>query len=223
MANSSKKWGLYVFRLTAILAFFTLAALISTKLVYFFGVVNAKMNGMLIWVVGGMVALGHLSADFVSGMVHFLCDNFGSEKTPLIGKYFIKEFRTHHTDPEDITRHGFVETNGSNCFVALPIFIFALVVLNFESRFGYLLATYFLFLSMSVFATNQIHKWAHTENLQGFPVILQKARLIISPKNHNVHHAAPYDKYYCITTGWLNPLLAKIGFFEKLYNLLKRC
>jgi hypothetical protein len=38
----------------------------------------------------------------------------------------------------------------------------------------------------------------------------QNCGLILSRKNHGVHHRPPFDKYYCITTGWLNPVLAYI-------------
>jgi ubiquitin-conjugating enzyme E2 variant len=29
-----------------------------------------------------------------------------------------------------------------------------------------------------------------------------------------LHHAAPYSTHYCITTGWVNPLLVRTGFFR---------
>ena len=44
--------------------------------------------------------------------------------------------------------------------------------------------------------------------------LLQRAGLILSPEHHVVHHTAPRDKYYCITVGWMNPLLDKIHFFR---------
>lgn len=39
-------------------------------------------------------------------------------------------------------------------------------------------------------------------------------------QHHDVHHTAPFDKYYCITTGWLNWPLTKIGFFKGLEKLV---
>jgi ubiquitin-conjugating enzyme E2 variant len=42
---------------------------------------------------------------------------------------------------------------------------------------------------------------------------LQRARLILSPEHHAIHHAAPQDKYYCITVGWMNPVLERLRFF----------
>jgi len=40
--------------------------------------------------------------------------------------------------------------------------------------------------------------------------------LILSRKDHAIHHRNPFDKYYCITNGWLNPVLANIGFWRSL-------
>lgn len=31
---------------------------------------------------------------------------------------------------------------------------------------------------------------------------LQRCRLILSKKHHDIHHASPYDTYYCITAGF---------------------
>ena len=72
------------------------------------------------------------------------------------------------------------------------------------------------FTALFVFCTNQFHKWAHTKNPAGWVRLLQRAGLILSPEHHAVHHAAPRDKYYCITVGWMNPLLDKIRFFRFL-------
>ncbi len=37
-----------------------------------------------------------------------------------------------------------------------------------------------------------------------------------------VHHTAPRDKYYCITVGWMNPVLDKIRFFRFLEWAISR-
>jgi ubiquitin-conjugating enzyme E2 variant len=70
------------------------------------------------------------------------------------------------------------------------------------------------FTALFVFCTNQFHKWAHMKTPPPWIRMLQRAHLILSPEHHVVHHTAPRDKYYCITVGWMNPLLDKIQFFR---------
>lgn len=71
-------------------------------------------------VVGFIVA--QFLVDYVSGMLHWACDTWGRFETPIVGSTLIRSFRMHHVDPQDITRHGFVETNASSCY-PMPLFI----------------------------------------------------------------------------------------------------
>lgn len=159
---------------------------------------------------------GYIFADFLSGFVHFLGDTFGSETTPIIGAAFVQPFRKHHTDPEDITKHGFVETNGHNCLVSIPVMmimahvLFKYVVVSAAAGFAFA-TSYFLILG--VFLTNQFHKWAHLKRAPAPIRFLQRTRLILSPAHHKIHHTSPYTRYFCITTGWLNFTLDRLFFF----------
>ena len=64
--------------------------------------------------------------------------------------------------------------------------------------------------ALFVFCTNQFHEWAHTKNPARGGRRRQRANLILSPEHHYVvHYTAPRDKYYCITVGWMNPVLDK--------------
>jgi len=165
-----------------------------------------------------LALLAWVSADFVSGLVHFLADNFGSPQTPVLGKVFIHAFREHHVDAKAITRHSFIETNGANCLVSLPplIYIFATTTPIAD----YWLRTYTALFLLGIFLTNQIHKWSHMHAPPRFVAALQKMHLILPPAHHAVHHSAPYDKYYCITCGWLNWPLQKIQLFQAIQRLL---
>ena len=51
---------------------------------------------------------------------------------------------------------------------------------------------------------------------------LQRRALILSKKHHDIHHASPYDTYYCITAGFWNPLLDRIRFYERTERLIRR-
>jgi len=165
-----------------------------------------------------MAFLAWLSADFVSGFVHFLADNFGNPDTPFFGKVFIYAFREHHVDPKAITRHSFVETNGANCLVSLPPMVY--IWFATSPTEDYLLRIFFFFFFVSIFLTNQIHKWSHMDSPPLLVRALQRMHIILPIEHHAVHHAAPHDKYYCITCGWLNWPLQKLRFFQGVKRML---
>ena len=80
--------------------------------------------------------------------------------------------------------------------------------------------TFALGLCAGVFATNQFHLWSHCESVPKWVAFLQRKRLILCPKHHAIHHQAPYDTHYCITTGWLNKGLARMGFHEAIEKMI---
>lgn len=215
---------LRIFEIAATLAFLSLEALVLIKLAQDFAT-PAQVVGtpLTIMIFCGLLVLGYLTADFISGFVHFLGDNFGNEKTPFFGPAYILPFRIHHVNPTDITKHGFFATNGNNSLVSLPPLTLFYLVLPTQNIFAYFFLSYVFAVLLGIFATNQFHKWAHFEQVKS-PVIrwLQKSRLILSRDHHQIHHTSPYDRYYCITVGWLNRPLEKVGLFEKILKLAKK-
>ena len=166
--------------------------------------------------------LGLLGADLLSGLIHWGCDTWGSTRTPILGQIAIRTFREHHVDPKSITRHDFVETNGHNIGLsALPGSV-GLIVLEFHTMFTTFLAMTFLSMATFVALTSQIHKWAHMAAPPRLIGYLQKARLIISPKHHDQHHAVPFNRNFCITVGWMNGPLHAVRFFETLERMISR-
>jgi plasmanylethanolamine desaturase len=155
-------------------------------------VLQAVALGSAGWVVVA-AAVGLVAADLLSGLVHWAFDTWGSPSTPGVGRTFIVPFRIHHSDPQDITHHGFIATNGHNCLAAV---------------------------SLGTFGTNQFHKWAHQPQVSPAIAWLQRHHLVLNPEHHEVHHTRPFDQHYCITTGWLNEPLRKVGFFRGLERLI---
>ena len=165
----------------------------------------------------------YVLADFVSGFVHFLGHRFGDETTPVFGPTYVRPFREHHVDPKAITRHDFIETNGLNSVVSIPVAALAYGLLPLsESTWGAFAGAFVGSFLLSIFATNQIHKWAHQERPPRLVRRLQSWGVILSPENHEVHHTSPHDTYYCITAGWLNPLLERVRFFERAEHAIRR-
>ncbi len=158
---------------------------------------------------------GLVAADLVSGIVHWIGDTWGTPDWPILGPSLIRPFREHHEDPQAIVRHDFVETNGNSSIGSL-ILLGAALAVPLDRPVGDLGASTLLSLSAWLFATNQIHKWAHAAERPRAVTWLQDRSWILSPSHHALHHAAPFDRYYCITTGWLNPVLVRIGFFAAL-------
>jgi plasmanylethanolamine desaturase len=164
--------------------------------------------------------LGFLGADLVSGFVHWAGDTLGDVNTPIVGKHFIGPFREHHADPKAITRHDFCETNGNNCIASMPVLGAVAPVMPAEAGWSLYLCAVVVFTSWFVFWTNQFHKWAHADRPPRFARVLQRWGVILNPTHHDIHHAAPHDKYYCITVGWMNPVLSKLRFFRALEHMI---
>ena len=168
------------------------------------------------WITAVGAIAGYLAGDFMSGIVHWFCDTFFEEDTPLIGRVLILPFREHHRDPLAMTRHGFAEIAGNSCLALAPLL--ALVALLPAPPAGSVwIGGYAGLLVFTVVAvvTNQLHKWAHAAAVPALVPRLQSAGLILRPDRHAAHHRTQAEAY-CVATGWLNAPLDRAGFFPRL-------
>ena len=148
---------------------------------------------------------GWLAADLLSGVLHWALDTCGSVTTPVVGKAFIRPFREHHVDPQAMTRHDFVETNGASCLACLPI-LAATSLLPFEGIPLLLVQGILLCTALGALATNQCHKWAHMDEAATPAAVrwAQRAGLVLRREHHTLHHTPPFDTHFCTSSGWLN-------------------
>ena len=128
-----------------------------------------------------------------------------------------------------ITRHDIIETNGDNCLLTLPGLVPAVgyfVTLPDPTQHiqnWYLLYCFLMSLSTFVILTNQIHKWSHTYGpIPKWVELLQRCHIILPRCHHRIHHVAPHETYFCITTGWCNYPLEYFGFFTGIEWIIEK-
>jgi plasmanylethanolamine desaturase len=164
-----------------------------------------------------------VACDVVSGVVHWACDRFFAEDTPIIGTALIAPFREHHVDQLAITRRGFCEVNSSNMVAVIPLVagaswaapaddgVIALAVRVAVTTFA-----------LGIALTNQIHQWAHRREVPRAVRWLQRRGLILTPAHHARHHADTRARAFCITTGWSNHALDAVEAFPRLERIVRR-
>jgi ubiquitin-conjugating enzyme E2 variant len=187
--------------------------------IYFYNVIFSRIHSVadaamsLIYFVVAMCL-----ADWISGMVHWYFDTWGTINTPLLGS-FIRSFREHHLDAREICNHDFVETNADSTVgsvLLLPVIIYSIP----NEMWG--LQSVLIWASLLTGFTNEFHKWSHERRPTGIIKFLQATHLVLPCKHHHVHHTSPHDEYYCITNGWLNPVLSRIDYWRRLETFITK-
>lgn len=181
--------------------------------------------GIWDWPVLLLLPLAAIMADFYSGCIHWFFDTWGSERTFFIGPRMIKPFRVHHEKPKNLLATHFFTTNSDSAMGVMPHLLLLTVLqlaLPLEWKVTQLVC--FFLVAMAIFGmpTNQIHKWSHMSRPPLLVRWMQDLGLILGRKHHNVHHTPPHTTYYCITTGWCNPFLARINFWDRLERIVTK-
>jgi hypothetical protein len=167
-----------------------------------------------------LIPLGYIAADLFTGFFHFFADNFGSERTPLLGPAFIFRFRQHHSDKKLICTLNFRELNGSHILLASPIVVAIALLPIATTGWGFAFGTFAWSMMFFAVFTNQIHRWAHDDDRSTLIRFLQRTRLMLSPDHHEHHHRVPHGVHFCITNGWLNTLLDRFGIWHRIADVL---
>lgn len=163
-----------------------------------------------------------VAADLVSGLVHWACDRGLDPTWPVIGPLVVAPFREHHERPEAMTRHGHLELCGNNALALQPLHLAAWRPLAAgPDAAAFALDLFLLVFAAAIALTNHVHRWAHAGRVPPAVRALQRAGLLLRPGAHATHHRPPYDRAFCVTTGWLNPLLDRTGLFVKVERALR--
>jgi plasmanylethanolamine desaturase len=160
-----------------------------------------------------MLAAGYFLADAMTGTVHWFCDTFFEETTPVIGRALIAPFREHHRDPLAMTRHGFLELTGNSCLALAPLL--ALVMALGSARPSVALDAFAFAIASAAGATNIFHRWAHDPSPPPGARWLQRLGMVLTPSRHARHHAPPFAAAYCVTSGWMNGVLDRLQVFSR--------
>jgi len=164
---------------------------------------------------------GILLADLLAGGVHWACDTWGSEQTRWLGAGLIRSFRDHHRRPQAMLEHDWIEVNGEAATAAACGF--AVMAFGAPALFEQPVWYAFAWSAIGVSAmSNQLHQWAHSHAPPRFIKRLQRYGLLLSRRRHAPHHRPPCIDRYCITTGWMNPALDRIGFWRALERWIAR-
>lgn len=165
------------------------------------------------------LAAGLAAADFGSGLVHWAADTWGRDDWPIVGPRLLVPFRVHHVNPDDFLRRRFVDANGEVAMIAVPV-VAALLAIPLDQWWGGPIAVFGLaFCGLGTLA-NQIHQWAHMCAPPRPVRALQRCGFLLDRDAHAAHHATPFDRRYCITTGWCNRPLDALGFFRHVESLI---
>ncbi len=164
---------------------------------------------------------GYLVADLLAGLTHWVADRFFAENTPWIGPLLIEPFRAHHVDPGSIARHDFASVSGNAALTTTPVALSLFVLPTPDDLASLGLFVFATILTLSLFLTNTFHRWAHARDRGALIRALHRTGLVITPARHAHHHSGAHDRAYCVTSGWLNPLLDGLRVFPRLERLLR--
>ncbi|MFM2207107.1 MAG: hypothetical protein RL213_1082 [Bacteroidota bacterium] len=151
--------------------------------------------------------------DFVSGLVHWFEDTFGTEDTPIYGKWIVRPNVVHHEQPAAFTKKTWLESSW-DLTLSSGLIVFA------AWRTGHLSWHVWLFAFLGANA-NQLHKYAHLpKEKTPAPVrLFQFLRILQRPGHHALHHSGEKNSSYCVITPYLNPLLDRLHFWRFLEKL----
>lgn len=148
-----------------------------------------------------------LIADFLSGLGHWFEDTYSVPTWPFLGRIIAEPNINHHINPSEMAP-TFI---GRNWFQLVPACIFLAILYSF-GLLSWQISVVTVFLALA----NETHAWCHMRNKNRLIAFLQEMSLVITVKNHNVHHKDPYTRAYCVITNWINPIVDRLYLWSFL-------
>ncbi len=147
--------------------------------------------------------------DFLSGVFHWLEDSYGTERTPVLGRFIVIPNIIHHHHPRDFVKSPFWHRNIVTMLLGACILILVALLLGRSWEL-------YLVCGLGAFC-NEFHCWAHRSPEENGPIItaLHRLRILQTPRHHAEHHTNPKNRAYCVFTNFTNPLLDKIEFWRR--------
>ena len=156
---------------------------------------------------------GWLLVDLIGGLFHWFEDRMGSPDWPILGRHVIGPNRQHHLQPLAFTRSGFISRNWTT-WMAVAVIVAPLLAI-----FG--TSVWLIAATLGGLMSNQVHYWAHLPSRAPASVrVLQDLGVMQSSRQHQLHHAPPHDRRYCVLTDWLNPLLDRLQVWSRLERMM---
>jgi len=154
-----------------------------------------------------------LAIDFVSGLIHWMEDTFGTADTPVYGRWIVLPNVIHHEHPSAFTEKSWLQSSWD-----LTIASALIVVVAWWT--GHLSWHIWLFAVLGANA-NQLHKYAHLSKEKTPAVVrfFQTIGILQQPKHHAVHHSGEKNRGYCVITPYLNPVLDHLRFWRLLEKI----
>ena len=148
--------------------------------------------------------------DFVSGLVHWCEDTFGTENSPVTGKWIVIPNMIHHENPAAFLSKSWLESSWDLTVASLLIAFSGWLA-------GELHWQLMLFCFIGANA-NQLHKYAHLpENkVPLFIRFLRHTGILQTARHHARHHSGEKNTAYCVVTPYLNPVLDSVKFWRFL-------
>lgn len=151
-----------------------------------------------------------ITADFVTGIIHWWEDTYGNPDWPLIGKYVVSPNLVHHRQPNKMLEGSYWNRINTSFFAAAMV---GSIFWWFGIR-SWQMVVCLLFCVQG----NEIHAMSHRpDKLNGRLILFfQKTGILQSKKEHRWHHKAPYETNYCVMSDFINPILNRIEFWRMM-------